>query len=61
MSQSELDHYIDKVEREELSRKEIDNLVDVLCAKGHSNHCAIHQVLGYTTCTCAKKGDKDEL
>ena len=44
------------ISREE--RKRLDILVDEKVAQGHSNHCAMRQVLGHTTCVCNK--DKEE-
>lgn len=33
-------------------RKRLDNKIDALVAKGHSNHCACRQVLGKSKCIC---------
>jgi len=43
----------------ELTRIEIDILVDEQVAAGHSNHCAIQQILGGKSCIC-EKGEEEK-
>ena len=33
-------------------REEVDEKIDKLVEKGHSNHCACRQVLGGSECVC---------